>query len=45
MFPKGPISNKTSLVYIMDRRRAIIQTNVGLVYRRMYVSLGLDELA
>ena len=39
-FHQGPISNKPSLV----RRQAIISNNDSPVYRRLYATLGLDEL-
>ena len=44
--PKGPINNIPALVQIMARRRpgAIIWTNDGMVYWRIYASLGLNEL-
>ena len=36
--------NTTALVYIMAwRRQAIIWTNDGLIYRRIYASLCLDD--
>ena len=41
---KGPIKNIPAMVQIMAWRQAIIWTNDGIVYWRMYVSLGLNEL-
>ena len=46
--PMGPIYNIPALVLIMalapTRRQAIIWTNDGLVYWRIYAPLGLNEL-
>ena len=45
--PKGPINICHTLVLMMasSRRQAIISANYGAVYRRIYASLGLDELS
>ena len=45
--PKDPIDNIPALVWIIlvpNRRQAIIWTNGGLVYWRIYVSLGFNKL-
>ena len=39
---RGPINNIPSLVHIMSWRQAIIWTNDGLGYRRIYASLSLN---
>ena len=43
--PEGRIGTIPTLVQIMVLRRAFIWTNDGLIYWRIYVSLGLDELS
>ena len=44
IFSDGPIDQKSSLGQIMVCRRTIIWTDDGLVYSRIYVSLGIKEL-
>ena len=40
--PKGPINNEPAV--IQNRQQNIIWTKDGIIYRRKYASLGLDEL-
>ena len=40
--PKGPTDKNLALV--LNRRQAIIWPNDGIIYRRIYASLGLNEL-
>ena len=50
-YTEGPINNYPALVQMMAKRQPIIWTNDestwikdGVVYRRIHVSLGRDEL-
>ena len=43
--PKGPINNIPALVQIMAWRRPRDKPLSELVYRRIYASLGLNELS
>ena len=40
--PKGPTDKNLALV--QNRRQAIIWPNDGIIHRRIYASLGLNEL-
>ena len=45
---RDPINNKpigSDNVLVSSRRQAMISTNDGLVYRRIYASFGLNELS